>query len=195
MILNDSEILELCIDKPIPMINPYVPTSVKKVDQLPVLSYGVSSFGYDVRLDTRFKIFTNLNAGIVDPKKLDNKCLVDVQATRAPDGSEYVILPPNSYLLGYTVEYFRIPKDIMVVCVGKSTYARAGAIVNVTPIEPGFEGNVVIEIANSTTLPLKIYANEGCAQFLFFRGNPCKVSYDDRGGKYQGQTGLTLPKV
>lgn len=193
-----------------PMITPYVDESVRSVDlgtkvvesfvvPIPprkVLSFGTSSFGYDVRLAEAFKIFSNINAGVIDPKKLDELCLMDAAIKEDLDGSKYVLLPPNSYLLGHTVETFDIPRDVMVVCVGKSTYARAGAIVNVTPIEPGFQGTVVIEISNSTNLPLKIYANEGIAQFLFFQGSEaCQVSYADRDGKYQGQLGVTLPKV
>lgn len=191
-----------------PMIRGFVDACIREVsyggtelDELVkrrVLSYGLSSYGYDVRLTEEFKIFTNANGGgIIDPKKLDEQaCLVDGTIREDDDGSKYVILPPNSYLLARTEEYFDIPRDIMVVCVGKSTYARAGAIVNVTPIEPGFQGNVVIEIANSTTLPMRIYANEGISQFLFLRGDkPCETSYADRKGKYQGQTGIQLPLV
>lgn len=160
-----------------------------------IISKGLTSYGYDVTLADEFKLFTNINSTIVDPKRLDEKCLVDAKVQTDEEGARYVILPPNSYLLGRTVEYFRMPRDVLAVCLGKSTYARAGAIVNVTPIEPGFKGHVVIEISNSTNLPMKIYADEGISQFLFLRGNPCLVSYADRGGKYQGQTGITLPKV
>ena len=161
-----------------------------------IISKGLTSFGYDVSLDRNFKLFTNINSAIVDPKRLDERCLVDADIRQDNDGAEYVILPPNSYILGNTVEYFKMPRDVLAICMGKSTYARAGAIVNVTPIEPGFEGSVVIEISNATNLPLKIYVNEGISQFIFLRGSgPCRVSYADRGGKYQGQTGVTLPTV
>jgi dCTP deaminase len=190
-----------------PMISPYAGESIKLVEypnpvpegnpiyRVPALSFGSSSFGYDVRLAEEFKIFSNINSGIIDPKRLDEVCLVDGTIHKDYSG-HYVLLPPNSYLLGRTIETFDIPRDVMVVCLGKSTYARAGAIVNVTPIEPGFKGTVVIEISNSTNLPLKIYANEGISQFLFFQGSePCEVSYDDRTGKYQHQSGITLPKV
>lgn len=154
-----------------------------------IISYGLSSYGYDVTLADEYKMFTNINGGVIDPLDFDEKCLHDHKG-------KYCIIPPNSYILGRTNEYFCIPKDIMVLCVGKSTYARVGAIVNVTPIEAGFEGNVVIEISNSTSLPLKVYTNQGICQFMFFRGQvPCNVSYADRGGKYQGQVGITTAKV
>lgn len=200
MILNDKEILQLCKDQQ--MIVPYMDRSVRKVgidafapQARNVLSFGVSSFGYDVCLDEKAKIFTNQNASIIDPKKLDEGTLNDAKVYTDADGAKYVILPPNSYMLGCTKEYFKIPRDVMIVCVGKSTYARAGCLCNTTPIEPGFEGNVVIELANATTLPMKIYLNEGIAQFLFFRGNPCETSYADRSGKYMGQKDITLPRV
>lgn len=200
-ILNDLQIQELCQAKTdgdswLPaMIEPFTPHQVKTAGETKILSYGLSSFGYDVRLDEDFTIFHNANSLIIDPKRFDKRCMVKPELLVDDDGSRYIIVPPNSYVLGHTVEYFRIPRDIVVVAVGKSTLARTGAIVNVTPIEPGFEGNVVIEISNATPLPMKIYANEGVAQFLFFEGEPCNVSYADRGGKYQGQTGLTHAKV
>lgn len=180
-----------------PMIEPFVRECVRAVEDSKVISYGVSSFGYDVRLAAEFKIFTNANGGVIDPKRLDESAVMVDGIVRTDEwGDRYVMLPPNSYLLGRTMEYFIIPRDIMVVCLGKSTYARSGAIVNVTPIEAEFEGNVVIEISNSTTLPMKIYVGEGVSQFLFLQGNePCMVSYKDRGGKYQGQTGITHAKV
>lgn len=180
-----------------PMIEPFVRECVREVEDSKVISYGVSSFGYDVRLAAEFKIFTNANGGVIDPKRLDESAVLIDGIVRTDEwGDRYVMLPPNSYLLGRTMEYFIIPRDIMVVCLGKSTYARSGAIVNVTPIEAEFEGNVVIEISNSTTLPMKIYVGEGVSQFLFLQGNePCMVSYKDRGGKYQGQTGITHAKV
>ena len=151
-----------------------------------ILSYGLSSAGYDVRLSNEFAIFNNINHSIIDPLGFDNNCLYHHKG-------DYCIIPPNSYVLGSTIEYFNIPKDIMVVCVGKSTYARCGAIINVTPIEPGFSGNIVIEISNATALPLKIYANQGIAQFIFFKmERHCDVSYAEGKRKYQGQTGLQL---
>ena len=172
-----------------PLISPYVAEQVRVDEQgNKILSYGQSSFGYDVRLADEFKIFTNINSTVIDPLDFDPKCLHDHKGP-------YCIIPPNSYILGHTVEYFRIPKDMMLICLGKSTYARCAAIVNVTPIEPGFEGSIVIEISNATPLPLKVYANQGIAQFLFFKGNPCEISYADRGGKYQGQTGIELARV
>lgn len=180
-----------------PMIEPFVRECVRTVDDNKVISYGVSSFGYDVRLADEFKIFTNANGGIIDPKRMDIDAVMIDGIVRTDEwGDRYVILPPNSYLLGRTMEYFRIPRDIMVVCLGKSTYARSGGIVNVTPIEAEFEGNVVIEVSNSTTLPMKVYVGEGIAQFLFLKGNgECMTSYKDRNGKYMGQVGITHAKV
>ncbi len=153
------------------------------------ISYGLSSYGYDARCAPEFKIFTNVDSAIVDPKKFSPKSFVE----RTGD---VCIIPPNSFALARTVEYFRVPEDVLVVCLGKSTYARCGIIVNVTPLEPGWEGHVTLEFSNTTPLPAKIYANEGVCQFLFFKGNePCETSYKDRAGKYQGQTGITLPKL
>lgn len=194
MILNDKEITALCEEG---MIAPFHTSSIKRHTGVNgnLLSYGMSSFGYDVRLAEEAKIFTNQNASIIDPKRLDTGSLIDAVIKTDADNAKYVILPPNSYMLGRTTEWFKIPRDVMIVCVGKSTYARAGCICNTTPIEPGFEGNVVIELANTTSLPMKVYLNEGIAQFLFFRGNPCDVSYADRDGKYQRQQGITLPRV
>lgn len=180
-----------------PMGNPPTLVMVPGVRRR-VISYGLSSFGYDVRLTDKIKVFTNINSTEIDPKRMDEQgCLTDAQIRHdSQDGSRYVLIPPHTYILGVTHEYFDIPNDVMVVCLGKSTYARSGAIVNVTPIEPGFQGNVVIEIANSTPLPLRIYIDEGIAQFLFYQGSePCEVSYADRAGKYQGQQGVTLPRV
>lgn len=173
-----------------PMIDPFSTQQVKTtLEGQRIVSWGTSSFGYDVRLADTFKIFTNVRNGTIDPLNPDPGCFVDHQG-------EYCIIPPNSYILGHTVESFHIPDDIMVICVGKSTYARLAAVVNVTPIEPGFSGQVVIEIANCSTLPLKVYANQGIAQFLFFKGDqPCKTSYADRGGKYQNQRGVTLARL
>ena len=153
-----------------------------------VISFGLSSYGYDIRVADEFKIFTNINSTVVDPKHFDARNFVDLQA-------DICIIPPNSFALAKTVEYFRIPRDVLTVCVGKSTYARCGLIVNVTPFEPEWEGFVTLEISNTTPLPAKIYANEGIAQMLFFQGDePCEVTYKDRGGKYQGQRGVTLPR-
>ena len=156
------------------------------------VSYGVSSYGYDVRVGTRFKVFTNVTSGgvaVVDPKAFDAKSFVD-------HVGDVCIIPPNSFALAHTVEYFRIPRDVLVICVGKSTYARCGIIVNVTPLEPEWEGHVTLEFSNTTTLPAKIYANEGVAQMIFLEADEvCAVSYRDRGGKYQGQTGVTLPQT
>ncbi len=153
-----------------------------------VVSYGLSSYGYDLRVADEFKVFTNLNSTVVDPKRFDARSFVDVRA-------EVCIIPPNSFALAKTVEYFRIPRDVLTVCVGKSTYARCGLIVNVTPFEPEWEGYVTLEISNTTPLPARVYSNEGIAQVLFFQGDePCEVSYADKAGKYQKQAGLTLPK-
>ena len=156
------------------------------------ISYGVTSYGYDVRVGTHFKIFTNVNSSIVDPKNFDPKSFVDSHAV--PDG--FILIPPNSFALCETVEYFEIPRDILAICVGKSTYARCGIIVNVTPLEPEWKGKITIEISNTSPLPAKIYANEGIAQIIFLRGEEvCERSYADKRGKYQDQPGLTLPKV
>lgn len=197
MILNDKEIQALGESG---FISPYVehcvrafmrPGSTKITN---AMSYGQSSYGYDVSLkNTAFKLFNSYSADIIDPKVPSENTLLDAKIHHNSEtGESYVILPPHSYGLGSTKEYFRIPRDIMIICVGKSTYARHGIIINVTPIEPGFEGEVVIEIANTTPLPAKIYLDEGIAQFIFFRGNPAEVSYKDRNGKYQGQTGIRL---
>jgi dCTP deaminase len=154
-----------------------------------VISYGLSSYGYDIRVADEFKVFTNINSTVVDPKSFDNRSFVDVKA-------DVCIIPPNSFALSRTVEYFRIPRDVLTVCVGKSTYARCGLIVNVTPFEPEWEGFVTLEISNTTPLPAKVYANEGIAQVLFFQSDEtCEVSYADKKGKYQKQPGLTLPKL
>ncbi len=156
------------------------------------ISYGVTSYGYDVRVGTQFKIFTNVNSSIVDPKAFDPQSFVDVDAT----AKGFILIPPNSFALCETVEYFEIPRDMLAICVGKSTYARCGIIVNVTPLEPEWKGKITIEISNTTPLPAKIYANEGIAQIIFLRGEEtCRRSYADKKGKYQDQPGLTLPKV
>ncbi|MEW6717427.1 MAG: dCTP deaminase [Chloroflexota bacterium] len=154
-----------------------------------VISYGLSSYGYDIRVADEFKIFTNVFSAIVDPKDFDPRSMVDFKG-------EVCVIPPNSFVLARTVEYFRIPRTVLTVCVGKSTYARCGIIVNVTPFEPEWEGYVTLEISNTTPLPAKIYANEGIAQVLFFKAdNECKVSYADKKGKYQGQQTIVLPKL
>lgn len=181
------------------MIQPFFGTLIRQNQKgEKVISYGLSSYGYDVRLsDTQVKVFTSANGAVIDPMRLDDEaCLVDAAIHGKDEDHPYFILPPNSYALGYTIEYFHIPRNVSVICLGKSTYARAGAIVNVTPIEAGFEGNVVIEISNGSTLPIKIYLGAGIAQFQFLRGDQeCKVSYADGNRKYQGQTGITLPRV
>jgi len=171
------------------MIEPFEPGQVKEVDGRKVVSYGTSSYGYDVRCAHEFKLFTNVYSAIVDPKEFDPKSFVDIK-------SDHVIIPPNSFALARTVEYFRIPRNVMTICLGKSTYARCGIIVNVTPFEPEWEGYVTLEFSNTTPMPAKIYANEGVAQVLFFEADEvCEVSYKDRGGKYQGQQGVTPPKL
>ena len=154
-----------------------------------VISYGLSSYGYDARVADEFKIFTNVDSAIVDPKDFSPKSFVDRK-------TDICVIPPNSFVLARTVEYFRIPRDVLVICLGKSTYARCGIIVNVTPLEPEWEGHVTLEFSNTTPLPARIYANEGACQFLFLKGDqPCETSYRDRAGKYQGQQGVTLPKL
>lgn len=154
-----------------------------------VISYGVSSYGYDIRVADEFKIFTNVYSAVVDPKHFDPASMVDYKG-------DVCVIPPNSFALARTVEYFRIPRKVLTVCLGKSTYARCGIIVNVTPFEPGFEGHITIEISNTTPLPAKIYANEGIAQVLFLQGDEqCETTYKDRQGKYQSQTGITLPRI
>ena len=153
------------------------------------ISYGLSSYGYDARVAPEFKIFTNVNSAVVDPKQFDPASFVDRE-------TDVCVIPPNSFVLARTVEYFRVPDDVLVICLGKSTYARCGIIVNVTPLEPSWEGHVTLEFSNTTPLPARIYANEGACQFLFLKGNePCEVSYADRAGKYMGQRGVTLPKL
>ena len=167
------------------MIEPFEDRQVREG----VVSYGLSSYGYDIRVGDEFKIFTNINNTVIDPKNFDPRSFVDVKA-------DVCIVPPNSFALAHTIEYFRIPRDILTICLGKSTYARCGIIVNVTPFEPEWEGTVTLEISNTTPLPAKIYANEGVAQMLFFESDEvCETSYRDRGGKYQGQKGVTLPKI
>lgn len=171
------------------MIEPFEPNQIKEQGGQRIVSYGTSSYGYDIRCSNEFKLFTNINSTIVDPKNFDANSFVDVVAP-------VCIIPPNSFALARTVEYFRIPRNVLTICLGKSTYARCGIIVNVTPFEPEWEGFVTLEFSNTTPLPAKIYANEGVAQVIFFESDePCSVSYRDRQGKYQGQVGVTLPKI
>ena len=167
------------------MIEPFVDKQVRGS----AISYGVSSYGYDIRVADEFKIFTNINNTVIDPKNFDPRSFVDMK-------TDVCIVPPNSFALARTIEYFRIPRDVLTICLGKSTYARCGIIVNVTPFEPEWEGTVTLEISNTTPLPAKIYANEGIAQVLFFQSDePCEMSYKDKKGKYQAQVGVTLPKI
>lgn len=173
------------------MIEPFSDSLVKQVEDKKIVSYGLSSYGYDLRVDNKFKIFTNIHTSIVDPKHVYDESFVQVE-------TDVAIIPPNSFALAKSVEYFRIPRDIITLCVGKSTYARCGIIVNVTPFEPEWEGHVTLEISNTTPLPAKIYAGEGLAQVIFFQVDPsrvCKTSYKDRGGKYMKQTGITPARV
>lgn len=171
------------------MIEPFAPDLVRENEHGRIVSYGTSSYGYDVRCAREFKIFTNINSTIVDPKAFDSGNFIDFTG-------DVCIIPPNSFALARTVEYFRIPRNVLTVCLGKSTYARCGIIVNVTPLEPEWEGHVTLEFSNSTPLPARIYANEGVAQMLFFESDEeCETSYKDRGGKYLGQRGVTLPRI
>ena len=182
-ILADHQIRELAEKEG--MIEPFV----EKQKNEGTISYGLSSYGYDARCSEDFKIFTNVDNAMVDPKDFSDQSFVDRK-------SDICVIPPNSFVLTNTVEYFRIPKDVLVICLGKSTYARCGLIVNVTPLEPGWEGHVTLEISNTTPLPARVYANEGIAQFLFFKGSDvCETSYADRSGKYMGQRGVTLPRL
>ena len=167
------------------MIEPFVEQQKREG----TISYGLSSYGYDARVAREFKIFTNVDSAVVDPKQFSPHSFVDRE-------TDVCVIPPNSFALARTVEYFRIPRDVLVICLGKSTYARCGIIVNVTPLEPEWEGHVTLEFSNTTPLPAKIYANEGACQFLFLQGDqPCETSYADRAGKYMGQRGVTLPKL
>ncbi|MBT4880309.1 MAG: dCTP deaminase [Alphaproteobacteria bacterium] len=182
-ILSDKWIRETALKTK--MIDPFVDRQSAK----DIISYGLSSYGYDARVSNEFKIFTNVNSDTIDPKNFSHSGFVDKV------GDECII-PPNSFVLARTVEYFRVPRDVLVICLGKSTYARCGIIVNVTPLEPEWEGHVTLEFSNTTPLPAKIYANEGACQFLFLKGDEaCLTSYKDRAGKYMGQTGVTLPKL
>ncbi len=183
MLLCDRKIAKLAKEQK--MIDPFV----EGITQKSVISYGVSSYGYDARVADEFKIFTNIDNAMIDPKNFSEKSFVERKG-------DSCIIPPNSFALARTVEYFRIPKNILVLCVGKSTYARCGIIVNVTPLEPEWEGHVTLEFSNTTQLPAKIYANEGACQFLFFETDEvCETSYKDRSGKYMNQRGVTLPRI
>jgi len=180
---SDTWIREMSVNEG--MISPFSEEQVGKG----VVSYGLSSYGYDIRVSNEFKLFTDINSTVVDPKAFDDANVVDVV-------DDICIIPPNSFALARTVEYFKMPRNVLAICLGKSTYARCGIIVNVTPFEPEFEGHITIEISNTTPLPAKIYANEGIAQVLFLEGDePCEVSYKDKNGKYQSQTGITLPRI
>ena len=171
------------------LIEPFEPQQIRSVNGSRVISYGTSSYGYDIRCAPEFKVFTNINSAVVDPKNFDSESFVDVNR-------DVCIIPPNSFALARTVEFFRIPRNVLTICLGKSTYARCGIIVNVTPLEPEWEGYVTLEFSNTTPLPAKIYANEGVAQVIFLESDEnCETSYADRGGKYQHQTGVTLPKA
>ncbi len=194
-ILSDWEIKERCHDHN-PMIAPFHSKSVKENENnVKLLSYGSSSYGYDVTLASQAYIFTNINGAIIDPRNFTDDVYVNAKILKDDEGLEYFILPPNSYALGVTNEYFNMPRDVTAICLSKSTYARASMMVSATVIEAGWSGNVVLELANMCALPIKVYTNQGIAQFLFFKGEMCNVSYADRGGKYQFQTGITLPKV
>lgn len=196
-IKSDNWIREMSLSTT-PMIYPFKDSQVNSLEgeigmsPVKVISYGLSSYGYDIRCSNHFKIFTNVNSTVVDPKNFDPKNFIEVYV----DDHKSVIIPPNSFALAVSVEKFCIPRNVLTICLGKSTYARCGIIVNVTPLEPEWEGEVTLEFSNTTPLPAKIYAGEGCAQVLFFKSDEvCDVSYKDRRGKYQGQTGVTLPKA
>jgi dCTP deaminase len=182
MVKNDKWILEMAKNG---MIEPFAESQVREG----VISYGISSYGYDMRISDKFKIFTNKNNSIIDPKKFDSQNFVDFQG-------DVCIIPQNSYVLATSLEYFKLPRDVIVICLGKSTYARCGIVINVTPLEPEWEGHVTIEISNTSPLPAMIYANEGIAQILFLGADEiCARSYADKTGKYQAQKGITLPKI
>jgi dCTP deaminase len=184
VILPDHQIRTLVDDRS--MIDPFIDTQHR--DE--VISYGLSSFGYDMRIANEFRVFTpNIYNSVVDPKDIDERAMVEYET------GDHILIPPNSYVLGRSVEYFKMPPDVLGIVLGKSTYARSGIIVNVTPLEPGWEGYVTIEVGNGTPLPAKVYANEGIAQVIFFQGEPPSISYADKQGKYQKQTGITLPKL
>lgn len=182
MVKNDRWIRDMASKG---MIEPFNESQVREG----VISFGVSSYGFDMRIADEFKIFTNINSTVVDPKNFDPRSFVNFKG-------DSCIIPPNSFVLGYSVEYFKIPREVLVICLGKSTYARCGLVVNVTPLEPEWEGHVTIEVSNTTPLPAKIYANEGIAQLIFLVGSDiCETSYADKSGKYQAQKGITLPRM
>lgn len=181
MILNDQQIAELATGG---MIEPFTQT----LQRQGVISYGLSSFGYDLRAAPEWKIFTNAWSAVADPKNFEPRSFIDVEA-------DSVVIPPNSFVLTRSLEYIRMPKDVLAIAVGKSTYARLGIVANVTPLEPGWEGHVTLEFSNTTPLPARMYANEGCVQLVFFQGQQPAVTYFDRQGKYQGQRGITLPRM
>lgn len=184
MILPDHTIRDLATEHD--MIDPFIDGQVREE----VVSYGLSSFGYDMRVAGEFRVFTpNIHNSVVDPKEIDERAMVEYEV------DDHILIPPNSYVLGRSVEYFRMPSDVLALVVGKSTYARSGIIVNVTPLEPGWAGHVTIEISNATPLPAKVYAHEGIAQVVFLRGEQPDISYADRSGKYQQQEGITLPRL
>ena len=184
---SDRWIRKMALEEGI--IEPFVDAQVKSIENRKIVSYGLSSYGYDVRVGSHFKVFTNVHNSIVDPKNFTEDAFVDIEG-------DMCIIPPNSFALAHTIEYFRIPRGCLTICLGKSTYARCGIIVNVTPFEPEWEGHVTIEISNTTPLPAKIYANEGIAQVLFFEAKEvCEISYADRSGKYMKQTGITVPTM
>jgi dCTP deaminase len=183
MLKSDRWIRRTCLEKK--MVDPFV----DRQEGRGMISYGLSSYGYDIRLSDEYKIFTNVHGAIVDPKGFDPKAFVDYKGP-------FCVVPPNSFALARSVEYFKIPKNVLAICLGKSTYARCGIIVNVTPLEPGWEGHLTIEISNTTPLPAKVYSGEGIAQLLFLEGEePCETSYADRKGKYQSQQGIVGPRV
>ena len=186
-LLSDSDIRDFV--KKYKMIEPYEDTLIKQVDDRKLVSYGLSSYGYDLRVSNEFKVFTNVYNSIVDPKNFSDDSFVDIKGS-------YCIVPPNSFALARSIEYFRIPRNILTICIGKSTYARCGIIVNVTPFEPEWEGHVTLEISNTTPLPAKVYSNEGIAQVLFLEAkNMCEISYADRKGKYMKQQGIVVPRM
>lgn len=201
--MSDIRIKELCIGLN-PMISPFVEGNIRMVGNgpfpfisgsTPVISYGTSSYGYDMRVAGEFKIFTNLHHGIIDPKNFDSLSFHEVNIDKG-DNERFVIIPPNAFALARTVEYWRIPRNVVGIVLGKSTYARCGLIANITALEPEWKGHLTIELSNTAPLPMKVYAFEGIAQAIFFESdNECKTSYADKRGKYQGQTGIQLPKV
>lgn len=184
-IKSDQWIRRMAIEKQ--MIEPFEPGQVREGKEGKIVSHGTSSYGYDIRCSNEFKVFTNINSAVVDPKNFSPESFIDLAA-------DVCIIPPNSFVLARSVEYFKIPRNVLVICLGKSTYARCGIIVNVTPLEPEWEGHITLEFSNTTPLPAKIYAHEGVAQLLFLESDQvCETSYKDREGKYQGQRGVTLP--